>query len=159
MNAKNLLKAGLILAATIIFAACNSDKWSNGDFVGKATLTRINASSREEKVEFDKASFSLTNAGAGDMYIKFEDNSLIPGCELKALRSGDYYTGDLRINFEIPTKICRGNFERNREDIPWGIGEVKEENGEVILTVKDYNSEDQFPHYKYEFRGRRKGWF
>ena len=36
---------------------------------------------------------------------------------------------------------------------------VKEENGEIILTVKDYNSEDQFPHYKYEFRGRRKGWF
>lgn len=52
------------------------------------------------------------------LIIKFDDNSLLPGCELKALRGSDYYIGGLRINFETPTKICRGNFERNRADIP-----------------------------------------
>ncbi len=151
------IKFALILAAIIIFAACNSDKWSNAVFVGKATLIRIDASSREEKVVSEKAmiSFDIGNP----LTIKFDDNSLLPGCELKALRGSDYYTDNLRINFETPTKICRGNFERNRADIPWGAGEVKDENGEIILTVKDYLPENEFPHYKYEFRGRRKGWF
>lgn len=155
------IKFGLILVVVIIIAACSSDKWSNGDFVGKVTLTRINASYGSEKVESDNAKITLTNGS--DVNIEFSDNSLMPGCVLKANRSGsggdDYYTGSLSINFEIPPKICQGNFKQGNIDIPWGVGKVTESNGEIILKVKDYLPENESTHYEYEFRGRRKGWF
>ena len=146
-----------ILMLVVFAAACSSNKWKEGDFAGKATLVTIDAGGREQKVESDKAGFNLS--GISDLDLKFDAQSLLPNCVLRARRGSDYEPGPLFINFENPPKVCRAMVSQGGVEIPMGIGEVKEQDGEVVITVNDYKADNDYPHYRYEFRGKRKGWF